>query len=108
VIQLPKERRFGPIELYTHQGGFWLRVFGRGLSVQDRRVLPAMFSERNGYRRVLRIGPWAIEPLSRKPRMIPEDVEETLPLMLAAVRDGYWMDVDCNWVDEPTDSAKTD
>jgi len=39
--------------------GFYFRIRGYGLSVQrDRQKL---FSERNGYKRVLRIGSWAAE-----------------------------------------------
>lgn len=39
-----------------------VRVRGWGLYVGYKR--PVHFSERYGYRRVYRIGPWAIEPLS--------------------------------------------
>ena len=39
--------------------GFWFRLFGRGPHVaRDRGVY---FSERYGYRKVLRIGRWSFE-----------------------------------------------
>lgn len=44
-------------------GGFYFRICGYGLSVQ--LDVPVFFSERNGYRRVLRVGRWAIEWLRR-------------------------------------------
>lgn len=47
----------------SHEDGFYFRVLGYGLSVQRNR--PVLFSERNGYKRVLRIGRWAVEWLKR-------------------------------------------
>lgn len=48
----------------THEKGFYFRVFGYGLSVQrDREVY---FSERYGYKKVWRLGRWAIEFLRRR------------------------------------------
>lgn len=44
-----------------YRWGMYFRVFGRGLSIQ--RDLPVRFSERNGYRRVIRVGRWALEIL---------------------------------------------
>lgn len=41
--------------------GFWFRVRGYGLRVAYG-TLP-LFSERYGYRRVLRVGPFAVEVL---------------------------------------------
>jgi len=46
--------------------GFWFRIFGYGLSFQNREKYPALFSERNGYVKVLRIGRWSIRVLTRK------------------------------------------
>jgi hypothetical protein len=46
----------------SHEAGFYFRLLGYGLSVErDRRP---SFSERYGYKRVWRIGRWAIEVLS--------------------------------------------
>lgn len=44
--------------------GFWFRVFGFGLSVQDRRARPPLFSERYGYVRYLYLGNWKLKLLS--------------------------------------------
>jgi len=44
-----------------YRWGMYFRVLGRGLSIQ--RDLPVLFSERNGYRKVVRIGRWALEVL---------------------------------------------
>lgn len=45
----------------SHSHGFYFLIFGYGLAfAKDTRPL---FSERNGYRKVLRIGRWAIECL---------------------------------------------
>lgn len=51
------------ISYHHERGSFWFRVFGIGLSLQDRRVHPALFSERNGFVRVLRVGPYSIKAL---------------------------------------------
>lgn len=45
--------------------GFWFRVLGVGLSIDNMRPL---FSERMGYRRKLRIGKWGMEFLGRPTR----------------------------------------
>lgn len=47
----------------SHESGFYFRIAGYGLSVE--RDMPALFSERYGYRRVLRFGRWAIQWLRR-------------------------------------------
>jgi len=47
----------------TYPGGFWFRLFGRGLSVSDKIKNPPLFSERYGYRKILRFGKWGIEYL---------------------------------------------
>jgi hypothetical protein len=44
----------------SYKGGFWIRVFGYGISVADRRIHPALFSERNGFKKPLKVGPYAI------------------------------------------------
>lgn len=49
-----------------YDGGFWLRILGRGISVVNRQKHPPLFSERNGFRRVRRIGKWGVEWLPSK------------------------------------------
>lgn len=46
----------------NHEHGFYFRVRGYGLSFD--MAMPVMFSERNGYRKVLRIGRLAIQWLT--------------------------------------------
>jgi hypothetical protein len=46
----------------NHESGFYFRVLGYGLAVE--RDMPMLFSERNGYRRALRIGRWAAQMLT--------------------------------------------
>jgi len=48
--------------LVRHESGFYFRIVGYGLSIDSNRRVG--FSERYGYRRVLRIGRWAIEWLT--------------------------------------------
>jgi len=45
--------------------GFWVRVFGVGLSV---RRDSQSFSERNVYARVFCVGGWIVKPLGRATR----------------------------------------
>jgi hypothetical protein len=45
--------------------GFWVRLFGVGISV--RRDTPS-FSERNGYARIFRVCGWIVKPLWRATR----------------------------------------
>lgn len=47
----------------SHEQGFYFRVRGYGLAVQ--RDMPRLFSERNGIRKVLRVGRWALQWLTR-------------------------------------------
>ena len=54
------------LSYYFYDGGFWLRIMGHGISVNNKRKFPPLFSERNGYRKVFYIGKWGIEFLSRK------------------------------------------
>jgi len=51
------------LKWHSSKYGFWFRIFGIGLTVQDRSKTPALFSERNGYVKVLSIGKWAIKLL---------------------------------------------
>lgn len=46
---------------HCYDGGFWFRVLGFGISVRNKAKHPPLFSERNGYRKVLRIGKWGVE-----------------------------------------------
>lgn len=48
---------------YKGDGIFWVRVFGRGCSVEDRRVRAPLFSERQGIDKPLRIGPFRVKLL---------------------------------------------
>jgi hypothetical protein len=41
---------------YAAPGIVWFRLFGRGLVIRDIRRWPLMFSEREGYARIWRIG----------------------------------------------------
>lgn len=52
-----------PLSWHRYDGGLWFRVFGLGLSIADRSKHPALFSERNGYEKVLRIGKWVVRGL---------------------------------------------
>ena len=47
-------------------GGCWFRIFGYGLRIADRSKHKALFSERTGMARVLRIGRWSILWLGRR------------------------------------------
>lgn len=44
--------------LWRH--GFWFRIFGYGVRVQDRSKEEALFSEREGLLKVYRIGRYSI------------------------------------------------
>lgn len=46
---------------YAYEGGFWIRICNHGLEFIDKSKYPPLFSERNGYKKVLRIGKWGIE-----------------------------------------------
>jgi len=46
----------------------WLRLFGYGLLVKDRKRHPPLFSERNGYRKFVYVGRVAIGFLKPRPR----------------------------------------
>jgi hypothetical protein len=53
---------------YYEPGFFWFRIFGYGLSCADKVLNPPLFSERYGYRRVLRVGRWGFEFLRPRKR----------------------------------------
>ena len=57
--------------LHWHRspGLFWVRVFGWGIHASSYALHRPLFSERNGYLRVLRIGGWRVrllEPFTPK------------------------------------------
>jgi hypothetical protein len=54
------------VSWHRYDGGFWLRIGkrGRGFAVSDKIKHPPLFSERYGYRKVLRIGKWGFEILT--------------------------------------------
>jgi len=54
------------IQYHIYDGGFWFRVLGHGLSIVDKTKHRPLFSERHGYRKVLRIGRIGIEYLRYK------------------------------------------
>lgn len=45
-------------------GQGWFRVLGFGLAWKDTRLHPLLFSERNGYRKGLRLGAWMFHLLT--------------------------------------------
>ena len=49
------------VSWHFYDGGFWLRIAGAGISVVDKSKHPPLFSERNGYTKVLRVGKWGVE-----------------------------------------------
>jgi len=51
----------------VQKGQWWFRVLGVGLSWKDARIHPLMFSERNGYRKGLRLGAWQFHFLPSVP-----------------------------------------
>lgn len=50
---------------HLYDGGFWFRItqYGWGFSVVDKLKNPPLFSERTGYKKVLRIGKFGIKLL---------------------------------------------
>ena len=49
------------VRFHFYDGGGWVRLFGHGLSIQDKDKHPPLFSERNAYRKVFRLGKWGFE-----------------------------------------------
>lgn len=56
---------------------FWFRVFGRGLSFRHATRTQALFSERNGYRKAVKVGAYMVKWL-KKERVITVAVPPTL------------------------------
>jgi hypothetical protein len=52
--------RLGPLVVSWEPGFGWFRLFGVGLSWKDSKRHGLLFSERNSYRRRLRIGSWGV------------------------------------------------
>ena len=65
LIAAMKRRRKGKymkiISWHRSDGRFWIRIFGVGFAVIDRKKQPPPFSVRNGYSKELRIGKYAIK-----------------------------------------------
>ena len=57
--------KLGPLSGYAEPGIGWVRIFGFGFHWKDTTRHHLFFSERNGYRRVYRVGKWALSPLRR-------------------------------------------
>ncbi len=53
---------------FYYNGGFWIRIFGYGISIIDKNKHRPLFSERNGLRKVFRIGRWGIGLLNDNSR----------------------------------------
>lgn len=47
------------LQLMSWPGGFWIRIFSCGVWFATYAGMPELFSERNGYTRVFRLGRWA-------------------------------------------------
>lgn len=56
--------KFPPFCGHRWDGGWWFRIYGYGLRCSDRTKREALFSERAGLVRVLRVGKWSIAFLS--------------------------------------------
>jgi len=59
------QKEFLIYSFYSYDGGFWIRIFGYGIGVSDKTKHPPLFSERYGYRRVLRFGKYGIKWLKK-------------------------------------------
>ena len=49
---------------YREPGLWWFRVFGYGVHCKDHRRHPALFSERNGFVKVVHVGHWCFKWLT--------------------------------------------
>jgi len=52
-----------PVYVCVWRSGFWFRIFGYGLAVRRETDFGLLFSERNGYARVFRVGGWIVKPI---------------------------------------------
>jgi hypothetical protein len=69
------------VSWHYYDGGFWLRIMGRGISVVNKQKHLPLFSERNGYRRVRRIGKWGVEWLPANDQALPEAGRNQAPTL---------------------------
>jgi hypothetical protein len=46
-------------------GMFWIRILGRGFSIVDHRLHKPLFTERNGYKAYIHIGPYCFKYLEK-------------------------------------------
>ncbi len=57
--------KIGPLSVYYCPGLLWVRIFGIGLMIKDSRRHPLLYSQRNGPRRMRRVGNIAVGFLPR-------------------------------------------
>lgn len=50
---------------HSYHGGFWLRVFGLTICVNNHEINLPPFSVRNGYHKEYRVGKWGIKFFKR-------------------------------------------
>jgi hypothetical protein len=55
-------------EYHKEDGLLWIRIFGAGVHFKDLTKHDLIFSERNGYKKTMRVGKWNIKWL---PRVLP-------------------------------------
>lgn len=53
------------LSYHQNRGSFWIRVFGVGISVNDRSIHKPLFSERMGITKAANIGKYSIKWLPR-------------------------------------------
>jgi len=51
---------------YKEKGFLWFRIFGYGLLFKNIPIHGLLFSERNGYKKVFKIGKWQIRTLNKE------------------------------------------
>ncbi len=69
-----------------YNGGLWFQMFGYGISVVNKKKHPPLFSEREGFRKVFRIGKLGIEFL--KPQTL-KSTNKLIERMLLAGFNSY-------------------
>ena len=55
----------GWLQTAWYPGGWWVRLWGRGLRCVDHRRMPPLFSERQGIGHYLHLGPWCLATIGR-------------------------------------------
>lgn len=71
--------------LFATRTDGWFRVFGYGFAWKDTRKHRLLFSERNGYARCWRLGPWLVtwltpmRPSGRNVEAAPRDRQADRP-----------------------------